>query len=143
MCIRDRGGTERIATLRKEMHETMEEGAGIYRTDAALRTTSEKLVELRERFANLLIEDRSLTFNTELTSALELDFMLDLALAVAESGLARTESRGSHQRTDYPERDDANFLKHSLAFKTLDGVRIDYKDVVITKWPPEERVYGR
>ena len=141
--INKQGGTERIATLRKEMHETMEEGAGIYRTDAALRTTSEKLVELRERFANLLIEDRSLTFNTELTSALELDFMLDLALAVAESGLARTESRGSHQRTDYPERDDANFLKHSLAFKTIDGVRIDYKDVVITKWPPEERVYGR
>ena len=141
--INKRGGTERIATLRKEMHETMEEGAGIYRTDAALRTTSEKLVELRERFANLLIEDRSLTFNTELTSALELDFMLDLALTVTESGLARTESRGSHQRTDYPERDDANFLKHSLAFKTSDGVRIDYKDVVITKWPPEERVYGR
>ena len=141
--INKRGGTERIATLRKEMHETMEEGAGIYRTDAALRTTSEKLVELRERFANLLIEDRSLTFNTELTSALELDFMLDLALTVTESGLARTESRGSHQRTDYPERDDANFLKHSLAFKTNDGVRIDYKDVVITKWPPEERVYGR
>ena len=141
--INKQGGTERIATLRKEMHETMEEGAGIYRTDAALRTTSEKLVELRERFANLLIEDRSLTFNTELTSALELDFMLDLALAVTESGLARTESRGSHQRTDYPERDDANFLKHSLAFKTIDGVRIDYKDVVITKWPPEERVYGR
>ena len=141
--INKQGGTERIATLRKEMHETMEEGAGIYRTDAALRTTSEKLVELRERFANLLIEDRSLTFNTELTSALELDFMLDLALTVTESGLARTESRGSHQRTDYPERDDVNFLKHSLAFKTSDGVRIDYKDVVITKWPPEERVYGR
>ena len=141
--INKQGGTERIATLRKEMHETMEEGAGIYRTDAALRTTSEKLVELRERFANLLIEDRSLTFNTELTSALELDFMLDLALAVTESGLARTESRGSHQRTDYPERDDTNFLKHSLAFKTIDGVRIDYKDVVITKSPPEERVYGR
>ncbi|MCH7824523.1 MAG: fumarate reductase (quinol) flavoprotein subunit [Acidobacteria bacterium] len=141
--INKHGGTERIATLRREMQETMEDGGGIYRTEATLRATSEKLVELRERFANLLIEDRSLTFNTELTSALELDFMLDLALAVAHSGLARTESRGSHQRTDYPQRDDANFLKHSLAFKTEDGVRIDYKDVVITKWPPEERVYGR
>ena len=90
-----------------------------------------------------MIEDRSLTFNTELTSALELDFMLDLALTVTESGLARTESRGSHQRTASPERDDATFLKHRLAIKTNDGVRIDYKDVVITKWPPEERVYGR
>ena len=141
--INKHGGTERIATLRNEMHQTMEDGVGIYRTDATLRATSDKLIELRERFANLLIEDRSLTFNTELTSALELDFMLDLALAVAQSGLARTESRGSHQRTDYPERDDASFLKHSLAFKVDDGVRIDYKDVVITKWPPEERVYGR
>ncbi len=141
--INKHGGTERIATLRREMHGTMEDGVGIYRSDATLRATSDKLVELRERFANLLIEDRSLTFNTELTSALELDFRLDLALAVAHSGLARTESRGSHQRTDHPQRDDANFLKHSLAFKTDDGVRIDYKDVVITKWPPEERVYGR
>ena len=141
--INKQGGTERIATLRKEMHRAMEDGAGIYRADGTLRATSEKIVELRERFANLLIEDRSLTFNTELTAALELDFMLDLALAVAHSALARTESRGSHQRTDHPERDDARFLKHSLAFKTDDGVRVDYKDVAITKWPPEERVYGR
>ena len=141
--INKQGGTERIATLRKEMHRAMEDGAGIYRADGTLRATSEKIVELRERFANLLVEDRSLTFNTELTAALELDFMLDLALAVAHSALARTESRGSHQRTDHPERDDARFLKHSLAFKTDDGVRVDYKDVAITKWPPEERVYGR
>ena len=141
--INKQGGTERIATLRKEMHRAMEDGAGIYRADGTLRATSEKIVELRERFANLLIEDRSLTFNTELTAALELDFMLDLALAVAHSALARTESRGSHQRTDHPERDDARFLKHSVAFKTDDGVRVDYKDVAITKWPPEERVYGR
>ncbi|HEX9699033.1 MAG TPA: fumarate reductase (quinol) flavoprotein subunit [Acidobacteriota bacterium] len=141
--INKQGGTERIATLRKEMHRAMEDGAGIYRADGTLRATSEKIVELRERFANLLVEDRSLTFNTELTAALELDFMLDLALAVAHSALARTESRGSHQRTDHPERDDARFLKHSVAFKTDDGVRVDYKDVAITKWPPEERVYGR
>ena len=141
--IRKEGGTERIATLRHEMHEAMEDGAGISRSDETLREACDKLMELRERFANLLIEDRSLTFNTELTAALELDFMLDVALAVAESGLARTESRGSHWRTDYEERDDENFLKHSLAYRTDDGVRIDYKDVVITKWQPEERVYGR
>ena len=141
--IRKEGGTERIATLRREMNATMEIGTGIYRSEQGLNETCAKLVELRERFSDLLIEDRSLTFNTELTTALELDFMLDVAKAIAHSALARSESRGSHQRTDHPDRDDANFLKHSMAFRTDDGVRIDYKDVVITKWPPEERVYGR
>ena len=141
--IRKEGGTERIVTLRKEMNETMESGAGIYRTEQSLKDSCDKLLELRQRFSNLLIEDRSLTFNTELTAALELDFMLDVALVVAQSALARTESRGSHQRTDHPDRDDENFLKHTLAFRTDDGVRTDYKDVVITKWPPEVRVYGR
>ncbi len=141
--IRKEGGTERIATLRREMNETMESGAGIYRSEQGLSETCDTLMELRQRFSNLLIEDRSLTFNTELTSALELDFMLDVALTIGRSALARTESRGSHQRTDHPDRDDENFLKHSLAFRTDDGLRTDYKDVVITKWPPEERVYGR
>ena len=143
--INKHGGTERIAALRREMNETMENGAGIYRTHAKLQATRDKLGELRKRFANIVIEDRSLTFNTELTSALELDFMLDLALALAHSALARTESRGSHQRTDYPERDDERFLSHSLAYRGHDdtAVRIDYKDVVITKWPPEKRVYGQ
>ncbi|MFQ5928502.1 MAG: fumarate reductase (quinol) flavoprotein subunit [Acidobacteriota bacterium] len=141
--IRKEGGTERIATLRKEMNEVMESGAGIYRSEASLKETCDTLAELRERFSNVLIEDRSLTFNTELTSALELDFMLDLAQTIAHSALARTESRGSHQRTDYPKRNDEKFLKHTLAFRTSDGPRIDDKDVVITRWPPTERVYGR
>ena len=141
--IRKDGGTERIATLRKAMNETMEAGAGIYRSEASLRETCDTLAELRERFANLLIEDRSLTFNTELTSALELDFMLDVAQAIAHSAIARTESRGSHQRTDHTQRNDEKFLKHSLAFRTDEGVRVTYKDVVITRWPPSERVYGR
>ncbi len=141
--IRKDGGTERIATLRKAMNETMESGAGIYRSETSLRETCDTLAELRERFANVLIEDRSLTFNTELTSALELDFMLDVAQAIAHSAIARTESRGSHQRTDHSQRNDKKFLKHSLAFRTDKGVRVKYKDVVITRWPPSERVYGR
>jgi fumarate reductase flavoprotein subunit len=89
------------------------------------------------------MEDRSVNFNTELTSALELEFMLDVAEAIAWSALKRTESRGSHQRTDFPKRDDEKFLKHSLAYRNDNKPRIDYKAVVITKWPPGERVYGK
>jgi len=142
--IRKISGKERLVTIRTEMNQTMEAGAGIYRTEASLKVTCEKLAELRERFNDVVIDDHSLSFNTELTSALELDYMLDVALAVAHSALARKESRGSHQRTDYPKRDDGQYLKHSLACRVDGGPpRVEYKDVVITKWPPAERVYGR
>ena len=137
------GGTERIASLRAEMTATMETGAGIYRTQASLQETCNKVSELKERFANITLDDRSLTFNTDLTAALELECMLDVAEAVAYSAVARTESRGSHQRTDHPQRDDDNFLAHSMAYRSDDGPpRIEYRDVVITRWPPAERKYG-
>lgn len=141
--IRKAEGRERVSQLRTEMRAALEAGAGIYRSEAGLRETCETLAALRERFRDLAIEDRSLTFNTQLTAALELDFMLDVARALAHSALARTESRGSHQRTDHPARDDARFLRHTLAFLDDDEVRIDYKDVVITRWAPAERVYGK
>ncbi|CAN5615904.1 fumarate reductase (quinol) flavoprotein subunit [soil metagenome] len=142
--LRKEGGSERLAALRAEMRTTMESGAGIYRSEASLRQTCERLEELRERFGDLRVEDPSLTFNTQLTTALELDCMLDVARTVAHSALAREESRGSHQRTDFPKRDDENFLRHSLAFHTEEGgVRIGYRDVVITRWEPAERVYGK
>ncbi|MGH2348883.1 MAG: fumarate reductase (quinol) flavoprotein subunit [bacterium] len=141
--IRGNGGRERIASLRAEMNHAMEAGAGIYRDAPSLRETCDQLAAVRERFGRIRLDDRSLNFNTELTSALELDFMLDVAEAVAHSALARTESRGSHQRTDYPRRDDARFLKHTLAYRTDGPPRIAYLDVVITRWPPAERVYGR
>jgi len=141
--FRKDGGAERIFTLRKEMNETMETSAGIYRSEKSLKETCNKIKELKDRFSNIMMEDRSLNFNTELTSALELEFMLDVAEAIAYSALERTESRGSHQRTDFPGRDDENFLKHSLAYQNDIEPRIDYKDVVITKWPPGERVYGK
>ena len=137
------GGTERIFTLRKEMNETMETSAGIYRSEKSLRETRDKIKELKDRFSNINMEDKSLNFNTELTTALELEFMLDVAETIVYSALERTESRGSHQRTDFPERDDEKFLKHSLVYQGDDEPRIDYKDVVITKWPPGERVYGK
>ena len=141
--IRKMGGKERLVTIRTEMTKTMEDGAGIFRNGSSLRATCEKIAELRERFNDVVLDDHSLSFNTELTMALELDYMLDVAAATAHSALERKESRGSHQRTDYPKRDDQNYLKHSLAYRT-DGVpRIEYLDVVITKWQPAERVYGR
>jgi len=141
--IRKQGGTERVATVRQEMTKSLESGAGIYRTEESLRKTCSTIARLRERFQNIHLDDHSVSFNTELMSALELEFMLDVAQALAHSALRRTESRGSHQRTDYPARDDKNFLKHSLAFRTDAEPRIEYKDVVITRWPPGERVYGK
>jgi fumarate reductase flavoprotein subunit len=140
--INKHDGTERIATIRIELQTTMEAGAGIYRTEGSLQATVDTIAELKERFKNVGLDDHSLSFNTELTSALELEFMLEIAEAVAHSALQRKESRGSHQRTDFAERDDVNYLKHSLAYRTDGAPRIEYQDVVITKWPPAERVYG-
>ncbi len=138
------GGRERIATIREEMQKAMEDGAGIYRTQASLAAAANKIVELQERFHDIAIEDHSHTFNTELTSALELSYMLDVAGAIIQSALQRQESRGSHQRTDFAKRDDEKFLAHSLAYRNADGsTRIEYLPVTITRWPPGERVYGR
>ncbi len=138
------GGTERIANLRSEMQATMEESAGIYRTGAALAAGADTLGRLRGRAQRLQLDDRSRTFNTELTSALELGYMVDLAQVILRSAEARTESRGAHQRTDHPQRDDERFLAHSLAYRTADGApRIEYLPVTITRWPPGERTYGR
>ena len=103
-----------------------------------------KLRELHERYRNIAIDDHSRTFNTQLTSALELGFMLDVAETIVHSALNREESRGAHQRRDFPKRDDNKFLAHSMATRSADGPpRIDYRPVVITRWPPGERVYGR
>ena len=137
------GGGERVADLRAEMQATMEEGAGIYRDDHGLRTTAEKIRELKDRFSNVAIDDRSRTFNTDLTACLELENMLDLAESIAHCALERTESRGAHQRTDHPARDDEEFLVHLLAYKAEGGVpNIDRLPVTITRWPPGERTYG-
>jgi fumarate reductase flavoprotein subunit len=135
------GGQERIATIRTEMQTTMEQGVGIYRDEAGLRQTCDTLRQLRERFAHIAIEDRGHVFNTELIGALELDCMLDVAEAVARSALQRQESRGSHTRTDFPDRNDERYLQHSLAYRTPEGPRIAYSPVTITRWEPEERKY--
>jgi fumarate reductase flavoprotein subunit len=142
--LRKTGGTERIAVLRTEMHQIMEASAGIYRTESVLRDAAKRLNELQERFQGLSLDDRSYTFNTELTAALELSYMLDVAQAIVQSALERRESRGSHQRTDHPQRDDERYLQHSLAHRVEQGSpRIAYLPVTITRWPPGKRVYGR
>jgi fumarate reductase flavoprotein subunit len=142
--LRKTGGRERIAVLRAEMQQTMEEAAGIYRTGATLEKAVEKLQSLQERFHDVALDDRSYTFNTELMAALELSYMLDVAEAIVQAALQRRESRGSHQRTDYPERDDREFLTHSLTYRSAPGPpRVDYLPVTITRWPPGKRVYGR
>jgi fumarate reductase flavoprotein subunit len=142
--LRKTGGRERIATIREDMQKTMEESAGIYRTGMSLLTAAETLRKLQERFQTIALDDHTQTFNTELTSALELSCMLDVAETIVQSALHRTESRGAHQRTDFPKRDDEKFLAHSLVFQHEDGLpRVEYLPVTITRWPPAERVYGR
>jgi fumarate reductase flavoprotein subunit len=142
--LRKTGGRERIATIRSEMQRTTEESAGIYRSGPALDSAAARLRELQERFEDVALDDHSYTFNTELTTALELSYMLDLAETIVHSARERQESRGSHQRTDHPQRDDERFLKHSLAYRGKDGApRIESLPVTITRWPPGQRVYGR
>jgi fumarate reductase flavoprotein subunit len=138
------GGRERLSTLRDEMQKTMEQSAGIYRTGESLDRAVDSLRTLQERVANVALEDHSLTFNTERIAALEFSFMLDVAGAIVHSALRRQESRGAHQRTDFPARDDQRYLAHSLAHRKPDGsCQIEYLPVTITRWPPAERVYGR
>jgi len=136
-------GVLRIADLREQMQRTMERSAGIYRSGASLREGAEEMRRLRERYTEIAIEDRSRTFNTERVNALELGFMLDVADAMLNAAVGREESRGAHQRTDFPARDDERFLAHSLVYRNADGsARVEYLPVTITRWPPGERVYG-
>ena len=139
--LRKEKGTERVSQLRDEMHRAMEASCGVYRTRESLEETGKKLRSLRERFTEVGIDDRGRVFNTELTAALELDFMLDLALCIATSSLAREESRGSQARRDFPHRNDEKFLYHALAYAAPEGPRLDQRPVTITRWPPQERKY--
>ena len=137
------GGAETVAGLRREMMRIMEEHAGIYRNGEGLAAACARLGELRRRYRNLELHDRTNVYNTDLLQALELGAMLDCAEAVMQSAAARKESRGAHQRLDFPERDDRNFLRHTLAIYAADGPpRIGYRDVVITRSQPGVRDYS-
>lgn len=138
------GGTEKIAVLRNEMAKSMESGCGIYRLATTMQTTCEKMGELRQRYKNLKVDDKSKVYNTDWLLAIELGYLLEVAEVIVHSAAHRKESRGSHQRLDgFEERDDVNYLKHSLAYFTGDGPpRIEYGDVKITKSKPGTRAYG-
>ena len=139
-----RDGTERIATLRREMAKSMEDGCGIYRTAATMQATCDKLAELRQRYRRVQVDDHSKAWNTDWLLAIELGYLLDVAQAMAHSALERRESRGSHQRLDgFEQRDDVDFLKHSLAlYNGDDAPRIAYGPVKITTSAPGTRAYG-
>jgi succinate dehydrogenase flavoprotein subunit len=137
-------GSERIATLRKEMAQTMEDGCGIYRLAGSMQATCDKLGELRQRFRNVNVEDKSRVWNSNWLAAIELGYQLEVAQAIVHSAINRKESRGAHQRLDgFEARDDANYLKHSLAYYHGEAApRIGYGEVKITKSPPGIRAYG-
>lgn len=138
-------GDENWAKIRDELGASMEEGCGIYRTPELMQKTIDKIAELKKRFKHIQIRDRSSVFNTELLYTIELGFSLDVAECMAHSAMNRKESRGAHQRLDAgcTERDDENFLKHTLAFYNPEGApQLEYSDVKITKSQPAKRAYG-
>lgn len=140
--IRSNEDGERVATLRDEMRTVMMRQVGVFRTEEGMQAAADKLAELRERFQNVTIDDKGTRFNQDLMEAFELGSLLDIAEATAHSALNRTESRGAHSREDYKERDDENWLKHTLIYRDEnDQYRFAYKPVVITEFEPKERTY--
>jgi succinate dehydrogenase / fumarate reductase flavoprotein subunit len=147
--IRDSTGTERIAVLRKELQETMDAKAQVFRTDESLSDVTNVIHGLRERYKNIGVQDKGRRFNTDLLEAVELGFLLDLAEVVVYSARNRKESRGGHMRDDFPLRDDENYLVHTMAYLTgdplsadaADHIALDWKPVTITRYQPMERKY--
>ncbi|MGY3203626.1 succinate dehydrogenase flavoprotein subunit [Streptomyces sp. TE5632] len=144
--LRTSTGTERVAEIRRELQETMDANVMVFRTEQTIKTAVEKIGELRERYRNVAIQDKGKRFNTDLLEAVELGNLLDLAEVMAVSALARKESRGGHYREDYPNRDDVNFMRHTMAYREVgddgtESIRLDYKPVVQTRYQPMERKY--
>jgi succinate dehydrogenase / fumarate reductase, flavoprotein subunit len=143
--LRDGGGTESVAQIRHELQETMDANASVYRTEATLKQAEVDLQGLKERYLRIGVADRGKRYNTELLEAVELGFLLELAEVLVVSARARNESRGGHFREDYPNRDDVNFMRHTMAYRTGDPlrpeIRLDYKPVVQTRYQPMERKY--
>lgn len=139
--LRNGSGKEKAAAIGAEMRQAMFDLVGVFRTEEGLGQALEKLKELRQRYLYVRVSDTGKQYNTELVHVWELGNLLDLALVTTVSALARRESRGAHAREDYPQRDDANWLKHTLAWLDHDQVRLDYKPVIITRYLPKERTY--
>ncbi len=140
-ALKNGSGKENAFTISTEMKKVMFEDVGIYRSGSIMESALDKILELKERFKQVRVTDTGKIFNTELLNAWELGNMLDVSELVTVCALNRTESRGGHSREDYPNRDDQNWLKHTLAWKDNGKVKVDYKPVVITKYQPKARVY--
>ncbi len=140
-ALRNANGSERISDIAREMKEVMFEHVGVFRVEEGMSEALEKIRELKQRFKNISVDDRGMKFNMDILNAWELSNLLDIAEVTTASALARKESRGAHARDDYTERDDENWMKHTLAWLDEDGVRLDYKPVVFTKFEPKKRVY--
>ena len=148
-AVRSGDGSENIAAIRKELQDSMDRNAQIFRTDESLAEVTELIERLRARYRNIALRDKGKRFNTDLLEAVELGFLLDLAEVVVYSARNRRESRGGHMREDYPDRDDENFLVHTMAYLVGDPesadagehIKLGWKPVVITNYPPMERKY--
>jgi len=134
-------GTEKVAVLRKELQDTMDKNAQVYRTEDSLDEALAVIADLRKRYENIQVQDRGARFNTDLLEAIELGFLFDLAEVLVVTSKERRESRGGHFREDYPDRNDEKFMVHSMAYKNGKKIKIDWKPVVITNYPPMERKY--
>jgi succinate dehydrogenase / fumarate reductase flavoprotein subunit len=140
LLVRSEG--ERPWLIRDELAKTMHENFGVFRREKQLMEQERIVGYLRERYEKVVVDDKGEVFNNDLTQALELGFLLELASCMLVSGLARTESRGAHARPyDYPDRDDENFMKHTMVRWIADQPVLDWKPVTVTKWQPEERKY--
>ncbi len=144
--LRDATGEERVVDIRKALQNTMDKNVMVFRTEQTLKEAVEEIGRLRRRFKNISVHDKGKRFNTDLLEALELGNLLDLAEVTAVSALARKESRGGHYREDFPNRDDVNFMRHTMAYREVgdddtESIRLDYKPVVQTRYQPMERKY--
>jgi succinate dehydrogenase / fumarate reductase flavoprotein subunit len=139
--VRNSNGTEKVAVLRKELQDTMDKNAQVYRTEESLDEALAKIKELRGRYENISVQDKGARFNTDLLEAIELSFLLDLAEVLAFTAKERRESRGGHFREDYEKRDDEKFMVHSMAYKNGQKIKIDWKPVTVTNYQPMERKY--
>ncbi|MCU1481074.1 MAG: fumarate reductase [Subtercola sp.] len=147
--LRNSNGTERMSTMRKELQQSMDTNAQVYRTEKSLIEVTKVIADLRERYKNVMVQDKGKRFNTDLLEAIELGFLLDLAEVLVYSAMYRKESRGGHFREDFPKRDDENYMVHTMAYLSGDAhsadagdhIKLDTKPVVVTRYQPMERKY--
>ena len=140
--IRTSSGNEKVPALRTELQQGMTDNAGVFRTEASLLKQQENIKNLKERFKNIRIDDKSKIYNTDLQEAIEFSHMLDYSAFIVDGAIHRKESRGAHYREEYQERDDKNFLKHTMAYMDKDGnITTEYMDVVMGYFEPQERTY--